>query len=244
MRAAVTSPRRSPGARRTPRPLTPNEERAERLAELLDGPVTAAGFVFLAVVVADAATPPDSALSGVWPVVIWVLWGLFVVEFLLRMVVARSTLRFLRRNWWQLLFLAVPFLRFMRVLSRTARLARLGSSSVRSTRTARAKVGSRLVLLGSWTTTVVLAGATALFELGAVETMRDAVYVAALAGFAGQPEVAAEGWARLVMVALVLWSAVGFATLAGTLGAYLLEEHQEARARERERETAAEEPGA
>lgn len=210
-----------------PRPLTPGEQRAERLALALDGPVTVAGFVFLLVVLADTATPPGP-LSQVWTFVSWLLWALFVVEFAARLVVARSTVAFLRRNWWQIIFLAVPFLRFLRSLSRAARLARVSSSSVRSTRTAGAKLGSRLAWLASLTVSVVLLGTNLLYELGTVGSMPDALHAAALATVAGEPVAGARGWARAVEIGLILWSTIGFAALAGAAGAFFVERHSSA----------------
>jgi len=205
-----------------PRPLSPAERRAERLAQILDVPVTAGGFLFLLIVVADTTAPRDFVEPRVWSIVGWALWGLFALEFAARLVMARSTAAFLRRNWWQLIFLVVPFLRFLRAFSRTARLARLGSSSLRSSRSAAATLGSRIALLAAWTATVVLAGAVALVEFGDVRPISDAVEAAALAAIAGEPVVDMEGWARLVPIALVLWSAIGFASLAGAIGAYLV----------------------
>lgn len=209
------------------RPLTDAERRAEQVARILDLPVTAAGFLFLLIVVAETAAPSELVQPGVWSVVGWALWALFVVEFGARLVMARSTTAFLRRNWWQVIFLVLPFLRFLRALSRTARVARLGSSSLRSTRSAAATLGSRIGLLAAWTATVLLAGATALVEFGNVHPMSDALEAAALAAIAGEPVDGIEGGARVVGIALVLWSAIGFASLAGAIGAYLIRRHDE-----------------
>jgi hypothetical protein len=74
-------------------------------------PVTVAGSLHVMVLVADNLTSPSSTLDTVWVVLGWALWSLFVLEFVARLIVAPSTWRFLRGNWWQLVFLAVPFLR-------------------------------------------------------------------------------------------------------------------------------------
>ncbi len=39
-----------------------------------------------------------------------------MLEYAARLVIATDRLRFLRRTWWQLLFLALPFLRFLRLV--------------------------------------------------------------------------------------------------------------------------------
>jgi voltage-gated potassium channel len=226
---------RSPGqpGRSSPttndRPLTEAERRAERLAQVLDGPVTIAGFLFLIVIVVDSSTPPDSTAAQVWTVVAWALWSLFVVEFVARMVMAQSTAAFLRRNWWQIVFLAVPFLRFLRALGRASRVLRVGTSSVRTTRSAFGEFKSRVLVLITWTATVILAGATLLYEFGGVQPMSDALHAAALASVAGQPPDGATGWGRIVVLLMVLWSAVGFAALAGSIGAFFLQQHNEPR---------------
>ena len=70
-----------------------------------------------------------------------------------RAAVARFRARFWRRNWWQLVFLAVPFLRFLRAvrvfrLARVARVTRVGGilgAGVRGSRSAgRLLTGQRL----------------------------------------------------------------------------------------------------
>jgi voltage-gated potassium channel len=71
-------------------------------------------------------------------VVGWMLWAVFVAEFALRALRARDRRRFWARNWWQLVFLAVPFLRFARALS-LLRAARVGGTR----RASRSATGSR-----------------------------------------------------------------------------------------------------
>jgi voltage-gated potassium channel len=225
----VGAPPGDPGAGGDPA-VSPGEQRAEDLARVLDIPFTAAGLLFVVVVVADTATEPGTPLSLFWSRTTWVLWSLFVVEFVLRLVLARSTARFLRRNWWQIVFLAVPFLRFLRAFTRTARLARVGSSSVRSTRTAAGKLGSRLAWLVALTLSVVLIGTNLLYDLGQTTTLADALHLAALAAVAGEGIPGAEGWGRLVEITLVAWSSIGFAALAGSAGAFLVERHEEGEA--------------
>jgi voltage-gated potassium channel len=154
-----------------------------------------------------------------------VLWALFVAEFLLRLVVAPSTSKFLKRNWWQLIFLAVPALRFVRALRalRAARVGRVLSSAVRSSRTAGRQLSSRLAALGVVTTVVVLTTSQLLFELGDYGSYGEALDDAALATIAGEPFFPEHGALRVVQTAVITYSVVVFAALAGTVGAFLLE---------------------
>ncbi|HEX6208124.1 MAG TPA: hypothetical protein VF058_07175, partial [Actinomycetota bacterium] len=84
-------------------------EERERRARLLDerlSPVMAVlGILFLLVVVGQALAVPGSGLRRTLATLIWVLWGAFVVEFVVRLGIAPSPGRYLRRNWWQVLLL-------------------------------------------------------------------------------------------------------------------------------------------
>lgn len=121
---------------------------AERIASRLDAPITAAGVVLVLIVVADNMTAAGSPLKPLWTVASWLLWGFFAIEFGLRVVIAPSTPTFLRRNWWHLAFLAVPFLRFLRAFTWAARLARVASTSVRTGTAGRTLAGRVAWLVG------------------------------------------------------------------------------------------------
>ena len=204
----------------------PDDERellAERIAGALDIPVTVAGILFVLVVVAAGITPSDSDLSRVWDATGWVLWALFVAEFVLRLVIAPSTGRFLRRNWWQVVFLALPFLRFLRALTRTARLARVLTSSVRGTRTIAQVTASRLAWVASLTSIVILSASQVLYEFGPPSTFADTLHDVALATISGEPLGREGALAGVLDVVLAIYAVIVFAALAGTLGALFLE---------------------
>lgn len=201
------------------------DDLAERIADRLDLPITAAGVVFLLLVLAETISAPEGAVGTAFSVTSWVLWVLFLGEFVLRLVVAPSTTTFLKRNWWQVLFLAVPALRFVRALRvlRAARVGRVLSSAVRSSRSAGRKLSSRLGALGVLTIVVILASSQLLFELGDYESYGDALDDAALATISGEPFFPEHPALRVVQVVVVAYSVVVFAALAGTVGAFLLE---------------------
>jgi voltage-gated potassium channel len=212
------------GARRVlSREPSERERVAQALSERMDGPVTALGILFGLLVLADAVVAPTGALKTAFDVASWVIWAVFVCEFVLRAVIAPSTGEFLRRNWWQLVFLAVPFLRFTRILARVARLGRVASSAVRSTRTAGAKLSSRLGWLSAVTSIVVLATSQVVYEFAPYEQYSGALHDAALATITGEPLSVPSGLTQVLDVVLALYSVVVFAALAGTIGAYFLE---------------------
>ncbi|HEX6256952.1 MAG TPA: hypothetical protein VFZ70_14190, partial [Euzebyales bacterium] len=158
----------------------------------------------------------------------WVLWAAFVAEFVVRMVVAPSTSRFLRRNWWQLVFLLLPFLRFFRILSRlrlraVTRVGRVVSSTVRGSRVAARELTGRVGWLAAVTVIMVLASSQLLFEFAGYGTYALALHDAAYATIVGDPLTATGVLARVMEIVLSIYSVVVFAALAGMLGAYFLE---------------------
>lgn len=118
-------------------------ETAELLARQLDRPMGILGIIFLFVVFGQLlATQPG--MSRALIITGWVFWAIFVGEFVLRAYVARFRKQFWKKNWWQIIFLPVPFLRFFRALQalrlvRLARFVRLGgivSAAIRGSRAA------------------------------------------------------------------------------------------------------------
>lgn len=216
------------------RSWTERERLAAGLADRLDLPFTVMGVVFALLVLAETVSRPTGWVSTAFQVVSWVLWAAFAGEYLLRLVIAPSTSTFLKRTWWQLIFLAVPFLRFLRVVrlgralraTRVGRLGRIVSAAVRGTRTAGQNLRGRLAWLGAVTAIVVLASSQFLFEVGSYDSYPAALRASALAATAGEP-LAVEGAVQVLEVALVLFSVVVFATLAGSIGAYFLERSPE-----------------
>jgi voltage-gated potassium channel len=181
-------------------------------------------------VVGGKGVLPQSLAREPWlvttlTVVGWLLWAVFVAEFALRALRASDQRRFWSRNWWQLVFLAVPFLRFVRVLSvlRAARVGGILSAAVRGSRSTGRLLTGRVGWLAGVTGVVVLAVSKLLCVTGGYDTYAPALHQTALATITGEP-LAAEGrLARVVEVVLAVYSVAVFATLAGALGAYFLE---------------------
>lgn len=203
------------------------EELAEQLAGTLDLPMTALGIVFGLLVLAETVVEPRGALGTAFQVATWLLLAVFIGEFVLRLFVAPSRTDFLRRNWYQVVFLVLPFLRAFRALPAlrtlgTARAGRIVSSAVRATRTAGRTFRGRIAWLGTVTAIVILASSQLLFEYGDVATYGEALYRAAMATITGEPTTL-TGIGRMLDVVLAAFSVVVFATLAGSVGAFLLE---------------------
>lgn len=200
---------------------------AEAVAKQLDRPMGALGIVFLLVVLAQVLAE-DPAFMRVLTVLGWVLWAVFVAEFGLRAWIARDQGAFWRRNWWQVVFLAVPFLRFARALTllRVTRVARAGSvlsAAVRGSRSGGRLLSGRVTWLGLVTGVVVLAASQLLYVVGSYDEYAVALHEAAMTTVTGTGLSAQGVFPRLLEVTLAVYSVVVFATLAGALGAYFLQ---------------------
>ncbi|HWC14255.1 MAG TPA: hypothetical protein VG929_06640 [Actinomycetota bacterium] len=205
------------------------ESLAESLFTRLHPVMAWLAALFLLVVVGDNLVRDDSPFATIFTMAGWVIWGVFVLDFVLRAVIAPSKSAFLRRNWWQVVFLALPFLALFRVFLalRVARAGRLLSAAVRSTRSATSKLRNRLTLVSAVTVIVVLIAANLLYEFAGVQPYGSALHAAALATITGEPIRAETPVAMVLNVVLALYSVVVFAAVAGSLGAFFLEQTAE-----------------
>ncbi len=213
------------------RPATERERIAGEIAERMDGPTALLGVIFLLVVLVESISQPEGVIGTVFEAAGWILWLFFVAEFIVRWTVAPDSWLFLRRHWWELIFLVLPFLRFARILARLrlARTGRVVSSAVRSTRTAGAELSTRLGWLAALTAIVILAASQVLYELGSYTSYGIALYDAALATISGEPTGRDHTAAQVLDVVLALYSVVVFASLAGALGAFFLKRREDKR---------------
>jgi len=185
--------------------------------------------IFVLVFVGDALVRDESPFATIFTVAGWIIWGIFTLDFVLRLLLAPSTKDFLRRNWWQLLFLVLPFLALFRAFMalRVARAGRLLSAAVRGTRSASAQLGNRLAMVAAVTVLVVLLSANVLFEFGGVHPYAVALHDAALAAINGEPITGESGVTQVMDIVLSLYSVMVFAAVAGALGAFFLERRTE-----------------
>ena len=184
-------------------PAEERERQTRALALRLDRPLSVLGVIFLLVVLADGLAT-DPRLRTWLSVAGWVLWAVFAGEFAVRLYLAPHRGRFLRRNWWQLVFLVVPFLRFLRLfwVLRTARVGRLW--------------------LAATTTVLVLAVSQWLYVSGDYPSYGPALYDTALATITGEPLSVQTGTAQTLSVLLAGYSVAVVATLAAALGAWFV----------------------
>lgn len=197
---------------------------ADAVEQRLDPAMGVLGVIFALVVIAEAFVRPQGTLGSSLTIAGWVLWAVFVTEFLARMVIAPSKTKFLKKNWWQAVFLAFPFLRLLRVMraARFARAGRLVSSSLRAGRTAAGTLTGRIGWLLGITVIVVMSAGQFLFEFGGYDSYGEALFDSAMAAITGRSPDVETTVSRILAVVLALYSVVVFASLAAALGAYFM----------------------
>jgi voltage-gated potassium channel len=198
---------------------------ADELLDRLTPVMSALAVLFLLVVFAESMADADSTLAGFLTVAGWLLWSVFFAEFIFRVWVAPDTSAFLRSNWWQAVFLVLPFLRILRLFwaFRILRTGRVLSSAVRSSRSARSVVGSRVGWLAVISAITILGSSQLLYEFGVYPHYGQALHAATLAAMTGEPLNQPDGFAQVLEVVLAVFSLIIFAALAGTVGAFFLD---------------------
>jgi voltage-gated potassium channel len=210
-----------------------SERRLAELTERADPVLAFLGVAFALLVAFDLANP---GLSDPWrerlAVAGLVLWGVFVVDFVVRMAVAPSAWGFVKGHWLALVMLLIPTLRVLRLaallrLGRALPAARVLSSSYRVTGVARRTFSSRTGYLGgsAAVATLAIAELVWLAERGedTFGDFGDALLWAgaAVVGMHADPTPVTDA-GRLVMLVAFAMGLVLIATLAATVGAYLL----------------------
>lgn len=228
----------------------PDEEPTdrERLAGLLerrlDIPMAVLAVVWAGLVAYELVAPRDQL--GTLAVASNVIWALFAIELIVKLVVSQHPARFLRRHWPSVLFLVLPLLRVLRLfralrLMRVLPAGRVVGSSYRAVGTARGLFTGRLQFLLVVTAVVVFGSAQLLFVLergrdGALTSLGDALWwsanLAITSSLVHEPVTLAG---RLLAIAVSAYAIVVFASLAATIGAFFVETRQERAAQEDDR---------
>lgn len=219
----------------------------ERLATLLerrlDIPMAVLAAVWAGLVAYELIAPRETL--GALGVAGNVIWGLFAVELVAKLVVSGRPLRFLRRHWPSVVFLLLPALRMLRIVRalravRVLPAARVVGSSYRAVGTARGLLAGRIQFLLAATGVVVFGAGQLLFVLergreGALTSLGDTLWWAANLAIASNlvhEPVTLAG--RLLSLVLSAYAIVVFASLAAAIGAFFVESRQERAATEQE----------
>jgi voltage-gated potassium channel len=216
--------------------LTPRERLATLVESRLDIPMAALALVWAGLVAYELIAPREQL--GTLGVVGNVIWAIFGIELLVKLVVSGHPWRFLRRHWPSVLFLVLPVLRVLRVARavravRVLPAARVVGSSYRAVGTAKGLLTGRLQFLAAATAVTVFGGGQLLFVLergrtDALTSLGDALWWSANLAIASNlvhEPVTLVG--RLLAIVLSAYAIVVFASLAASLGAFFVESRQE-----------------
>lgn len=206
-----------------------------RATERADPAMAWLGILFALLVGYEIAVDLTPAAADTLQLAGWAIWGIFALEFGVKLWLAPSKRRFLRRHVVQAAGLLLPALRVLRLL----RLARVGralpagrvvAASYRTAGSSRRLFRSRLGYLAALSSiaTVALAELAYLFERdasgGIFASFGDALIwsAAVVVALSADPRPASTG-AEIAMLGGFVFGLVVVASLAGTLGAFFLE---------------------
>ena len=197
--------------------------RWERASEL---PLMIAAVVFLAAYAVPILHPDLSSwLLDLFRSLSWITWGIFVVDILVRLFLADERVRYLVRHWYDVLVLALPLLRPLRLLRLIPLLSVLNR---RATIRLRGRVG--IYVAGGAS---LLAFCAALAVLDAERSSPDAnisdfgdaiwwaVTTMTTVGYGDHYPVTAAG--RLVAFGLMIGGIALLGTVTATLASWLVE---------------------
>lgn len=202
----------------------------------LDIPMALLAMVWAGLVAYELIAPSEQ--QGTLTLAGNVIWAVFAVELLAKLVVSGRPGRFLLRHWPSALFLVLPALRVLRLarslrIMRVLPVSRVVGSSYRAVGTARGLLTGRLQFLVAATVVVVFGSGQLLYVLergreGALTSLGDALWWAANLAIASSlvhEPVTLSG--RLLAIALSAYAIVVFASVAASLGAFFVEARQE-----------------
>jgi voltage-gated potassium channel len=148
-------------------------ELVDRLSRALEKPMMVLGFVWLLLLVVELTTGLSPFLESLG----YLIWGLFVLQFLLEFSLAPSKTEYLKRNWLTVVALVAPAFRVLAVFrvlrvfrvaraARGLRLLRIVTSANRGMRSLGRIMGRRgLGYVGLLTLLVVVLGAAGMHGL-------------------------------------------------------------------------------
>ena len=229
----------SPAGRPAPRTEDDFERWVAGALERADPFMSWLGVLFALLVGYELAVELGASARRAIAVVGWLIWGVFAVELVAHLYVAPNRWQYIRRHPLRVIGVLIPMLRFLRFLrllrlGRALPAARVVTSSYRVAGTARRLLRARLAYLAALSLVVSIAVAELayLFERdardGVFTSFGDALLWAlgTVVALQGDPRPVSVG-AQLAMLAGFVFGVVVVASLAGTLGAFFVEDGRE-----------------
>ena len=206
------------------------QTRLERWERQSEWPLMAAALVFLVAYAWPILNPGlDGDMAETLALITWAAWALFVVDYLVRLTLATHRGRFFVHNIFDLLVVALPLLRPLRLLRLLTLLHVLNQHVAGSLR------GKVVTYVVGATGLVLFVASLAILEAergtpGAnIETFGDALWWSAstvtTVGYGDQFPVTAAG--RLVAIALMLCGIALIGVVTATFASWLLDKVKE-----------------
>lgn len=201
-------------------------ELAERWERAAEWPLIISALLFLvayAIPIIDPGVPREIKVICAW--VDWGTWLCFVVDYVVRLVLAENRVRYLWRHWLDLLIVLLPLLRPLRLLRLVPLIDVLNR---RATSLLRGRV-ALYVAVGSSTIAFVAALSVLQVERGRpganIDNFGDAMWWAAetmtTVGYGDVFPVTA--WGRVIAVGLMICGIALLGTVTATLASWLVE---------------------
>lgn len=192
-----------------------------------DMPLTVLSVGYLGVYAVQVlATRPGETLWQGLDTALWVVWGVFVVDYLIRVGLARRRLRFVLRHPVDLLVALAPFFRFLRLLRLLSAISTLGRALRDDLR---GRVGTYLVVSVSLLSFVA---ALAVFEAerdapdASITTFGDSLWwvltTITTVGYGDRYPITIEG--RLVAAGLMVAGIAVLGTVTAAIASWFLEQ--------------------
>lgn len=122
-----------------------NADRLNRLERWTEWPLTILALALIPLLLAPYLFSLSSRTKSILVDIDYLIWGLFAVDLVTKVTIAPRRLSYLRRHWIDVLLVAVPLLRPLRV-ARSVRAARAIGALRVSSSIGRAVVGGRRIL--------------------------------------------------------------------------------------------------
>jgi len=191
-----------------------------------DWPLTALAVVFLAGYawqVLDASAPPSRRAAI--DVALWLIWGVFTADYVIRFALARRKARFLWRHLFDLVAVALPMLRQLRVLRV------ISAVNILNRRAATAVHGRVAVYVAGVTALVGTCAALAVLDAergdpnATITTFPDALWwtltTISTVGYGDRYPVTPEG--RLVAAGLMIAGIALLGVITGTIASWFVD---------------------
>jgi len=214
----------------------------DRYERLVDLPLLVLALAIIPLLVFPLILDLNSAIDRAFLATDWIIWGVFAMDLAVRVYLTERRIAYLTSHWFDVLIVAIPFLRPLRVLRsaralRLLRLARITSFGTRAFITARTlgqRYGLTYVLVLA--VFIVFAAASVVFAFertgdGSIDDFGTALWWAmttiTTVGYGDAVPVTPEGRGIAVFLMIVGISLFGF--LTASIAAFLVEQGQDER---------------